>query len=70
MQYVRLYSGWTTAKQQPRGCWPGLDHEFEPSIGVALLDHEFGSSVGVGLFSELQNALFGGSNFTSPILDR
>nr|XP_020187407.1 putative nuclease HARBI1 [Aegilops tauschii subsp. strangulata] len=45
--------GWTSAEQQPRGCWPVLDHEFGPSIGVALLDHEFGPSVGVGLFSEL-----------------
>ena len=70
MQYVRLYSGWTAAEQQPGGCWPVLDHEFGPSIGVALLDHEFGPSVGVGLFSELQNALFGGPNFTSPVLDR
>ena len=47
-----------------------MDHEFGPSIGVALLNHEFGPSVGVGLFSELQNALFGGPKFTSPVLDR
>ena len=70
MQYVRLYSGWTAAEQQPRGRWPVLDHEFGPSIGVAFLDHEFGPSVGVGLFSELQNALFGGPKFTFSILDR
>ena len=69
MQYVRLYSGWTAAEQQRRDCWPVLDHEFGPSIGVALLDHEFGPSVGVGLFSELQIALSGGPNFISPILD-
>ena len=69
-KYLRLYSGWTTAEQQPGGCWPVLDHAFGPSIGVALLDHEFGPSVGVGLFSELQNALFDGPNFISPVLDR
>lgn len=70
MQYVRLYSGWTTAEQQPRGRWPVLDHEFGPSIGVAFLNHEFGPSVGVGLFSELQNAFFGSPKFTSPVLAR
>ena len=43
---------------------------FGPSIGVAFLDHQFGPSVGVERFSELQNALFGGPNFTSPVLDR
>ena len=47
-----------------------MDHEFRPSIGVAFLDHEFGPSVGVDLFSELQNAFFDGSKFTSPVLDR
>ena len=52
------------------GCWPVLDHEFGPSIGVALLNHEFGPSVGVDLFSELQNTFFYGPNFTSSILHR
>ena len=47
-----------------------LHLHFGPSIGVALLDHQFGPSVGVELFSELQNAFFGGPNFTSPVLDR
>ena len=62
--------GCTMAGQRLHGCCPVLDHEFRSSIGVALLDHEFGPSVEVGPFSELQNAFFGGSNFTSPILDR
>ena len=70
LKYVRLHSGWTAAEQQPGGCWPILDHGFGPSIGVALLDHECGPSVGVSLFSELQNTLFGGLKFTSPVLDR
>ena len=47
-----------------------MDHEFVPSIGVALLDHEFGPSVGVGLFRSSKTHFFGGPNFTSPVLDR
>ena len=78
-KYLRLYSGWTMAEQQPGGCWPVLDHAFGPSIGVALLDHEFGPSVGVGLFfgapertfwrSKIYISNFGPSKFGPSIGD-